>query len=120
MLVSAKQQLSQPSLQQAVVDQMQNDNNASDAAAATKPADSQVVDANAVPAAPTAAQVPAKPATPQDIEQKAKIQADEKLAGLVHAGLLVQKGDDYVIEFKLAEGQLSVNGQPYNSAMTKF
>jgi len=123
MLASAKQQLSQPSLQQAMVDQMKNDNKVPDAVAAAKPVDPQAAatkDDNVAPATATAIPAPAKPATPQEIEQKAKAQADERLAGLIHAGLLVQKGDDYVIEFKLAEGQLSVNGQPYNSAMTKF
>ena len=52
----------------------------------------------------------------QDIDQ----QASAQLAAMVQSGLLSLQGSDYVIEFKLAEGQLSVNAKPFNSAMMKF
>jgi uncharacterized protein YdgA (DUF945 family) len=46
--------------------------------------------------------------------------ANEKLANMVESGLLLQQGSDYVVEFKLAEGKLDVNGKPFNSAMLNF
>lgn len=133
---SAKQQLKQPSLQQAMVDQMQHDktqdaqangveSNTTTPADAQKPmapdlgqtasADKPQTDAQAQTATPSAT-----PATPEEIDAKAKAQTDEKLASLVQAGVLVAKGDDYVVEFKLTDGQLTVNGQPFNPSTMKF
>ncbi len=74
-------------------------------------------------AAPTDAAevvVTEQPVQPQDIDQQASAQADEKLAALVKAGLLNVQGTDYVIQIKLANGQLSINDQPFNPAMMQF
>lgn len=60
------------------------------------------------------------PAPVVDINQQAVTQANARLAEMVQSGLLVLQGSDYTMELKLAEGQLSVNGQPFNPAMMKF
>lgn len=46
--------------------------------------------------------------------------ADEKLAAMIQSGLLIKQGSDYVTEFKLESGQLTVNGKPFSPAMMKF
>lgn len=61
------------------------------------------------------------PLTATEIEQKATTQAEQKLAALVQAGLLtLDSNSAYAVEFKLADGQFYVNGQPFNPAMMKF
>lgn len=55
-----------------------------------------------------------------DLDKQAAAQADKQLADLVQMGLLSVQGTDYVIELKLADGQLSVNGKPFNPATMKF
>ena len=75
--------------------------------------------ATVVPATTTApAVVVVEPAV--DINQQAMTQASERLAAMVQSGLLVIQGSDYTIDFKLADGQLSVNGKPFNPAMMQF
>lgn len=64
--------------------------------------------------------VASAPTSPADIEQQAIAMADAKLATLVSSGLFAQNGDDYLVEFKLTHGQLSVNGKPFNPAMMQF
>lgn len=125
---SIKQQLTQPNLQQAMTQQMQAASQSPDATATGTTA--EPAQANAVPGATTttpatgtdnsSAATPAPVDTAADIDQKAKSQADQKLANLVQSGILVRKGDDYVVEFKLADGQLTVNGQPFNPATMKL
>ncbi len=72
--------------------------------------------ASAVPA--PVAETPAVPVV--DVNQQAMTKANEKLTTMAQSGLLSLHGTDYVIEFKLAEGQLSVNGKPFNPAMMKY
>lgn len=57
---------------------------------------------------------------PADIEQQAVTQANERITAMVQSGLLSLQGSDYVVEFKLEAGQLSVNGKPFSPAMMKF
>ena len=145
LLTSAKQQLSQPSIQQAMIDHMQSNDQASAAnqpatteakdvagtdakpnpdnqAATTVAVDNQttaVVVDNQVTTSPQPQPV-SPPLTGPELDKKAAVVADQKLASLVQSGLFVTNGSDYVVEFKLAAGQLSVNGQPFNPAMMKF
>jgi hypothetical protein len=39
---------------------------------------------------------------------------------MVASGLFVLQGSDYVMVLKLAEGQLSVNGKPFNPTMIQY
>ena len=39
---------------------------------------------------------------------------------MVQSGLLYLQGSDYVVDFKLAEGKLEINGKPFDSAMMSF
>ncbi|KTD18185.1 YdgA family protein [Legionella jordanis] len=55
-----------------------------------------------------------------DVSQQAVALADKQLAALVQNGVLVKQGNDYVIEVSLNQGQLSINGKPYNADMLKF
>ena len=52
--------------------------------------------------------------------QQATDAADKKLAALVEAKLLVQQGQDYVVEFQLVKGELNINGQPFDPAKFKL
>ncbi len=94
--------------------------------ATIEPVTSSPADASANVTAPTqsdtppAAQADATPALTADIDQQALSQANERLAAMVQSGLLSLQGSDYVIELKLADGQLQVNGKPFNPAMMQF
>lgn len=99
---STKQRLRKDGLQQAMVQQMQNN-----AQAATTDA-------------PESTQSEGSQVTAPDLDQQAAQLADKKVADMVQSGLLVKQGDDYVVEFNLAEGQLSVNGHPFHGGMLSF
>ncbi len=73
-------------------------------------------------AEPAVAEVAPVQAPVQQIDDPAVITklANEKLANMVQSGLLSLQGSDYVIEFKLAEGKLEINGKPFSSAMLTF
>lgn len=88
--------------------------------AATQPAVvTQEPKAETTPVANDAVVSPA-PVSAADIDQQARTQADARLATLVGSGLLAANGSDFIIEFKLTHGQLSVNGKPFNPAMMQF
>lgn len=55
--------------------------------------------------------------TSQNVEST---QVDEKVRSLVNAGLLKKESNNFVIQVKLTDGQLTVNGQPFNPNMLKF
>lgn len=133
-VISLKQKLiSQPALQQAMVQQMHNNDPAQTAAAAT-PEQAQAAQVPAGASTPAASptepqdnapadqvnQDQAKPMTVADIEQQAQAQADQKLSTLVQTGLLSLQGSEYVIEVSFMQGQLSINGKPFNPAMLQF
>ncbi len=140
MTLSIKQKLiSQPSMQQAMVQQLQN--NAAAQTPAAAPTDPQTAAPTGTPAvttpppadpalaataaqpqatAPTVTQDPSKPMTVADIEQQAQAQTDQKLSALVQSGLLSLQGNEYVIEVNFVQGQLSINGKPFNPAMIQF
>lgn len=125
MTISAKQRLvSQPTLQQAMTQQMQNQNSAAspqtEQSATPAPTNTAQPPADATaPSQPVAAE-PIKPMTLAELHQQAQAEADQKLATLVQSGLLSLQGTDYVIELNLQQGQLSVNGKPFNPAMMQF
>ena len=67
---------------------------------------------------PADATAPVEP--PKDLEQLATNQADEKIEALVKSGLLINHDSDYVVELELTDGQLLVNGKPFNQAMLQY
>ena len=109
MTVSARQKLlSQPTLQQAMVQQMKNN-------------DSEQAKIGETPSNPAQEnQEQSKPMTVVDVEQQATAQADQELSNMVKSGLITLQGTEYVIEVNLAQGQLSVNGKPFTPAMMQF
>ena len=60
------------------------------------------------------------PPSLEDINQQAAAQTDEAINEMIQSGLLVQQGAEYLISIKLNQGQLVVNGKPFNAAMLKF
>jgi uncharacterized protein YdgA (DUF945 family) len=100
---SRQQLLQQTTLEVALVKQMQNNNeqiNNTDENQNNQPA--------------------TRPMTAVELDQKAQAQAEEKLSALVDAGALQNQGDKYVIKASLADGQLTINGKPFNPAMIQF
>lgn len=53
-------------------------------------------------------------------KQQATAEADKKLSALVQAKMLVESGSDYILEFNLSKGQLTVNGSPFDPSTFKF
>lgn len=101
--------LSQPTLQQAMVKQIQqNDEQAKANSTSSKEASEPALGGEN------------KPLTPAEAELEATRQTDSRLAAMVQAGLLSLKGADYVIDVNLTQGQLSINDQPFNPAMMQF
>lgn len=126
---SIKQKLlSQPSLPQAMAQQMQNGAPANSTEAkpaeVTSPAQAKQAPANttAGDAVTTSgnSQVPSAPTAAVDVDAQAATEADAKLAALVKSGLFVLNGTDYVIDLNLADGQLTVNGNPFTPGMMQF
>jgi len=96
----------QASLQSAVMAQM-NDDKSMPEVKATATA------AVATPAAPDAVNQDA-------VVQQATAEADKKLTALVEAKVLVQDGQNILLEFHLAQGKLTLNGHPFDPATFKF
>jgi uncharacterized protein YdgA (DUF945 family) len=96
-LATPQQQQAQ-TIQQGLVQQMQN-----------QPANST-----------TQAAAPATSGTNQaDLEQQAAAQADTQLATMIQNGVLTLNGSDYSIEMSFDKGQLTVNGKPFDQRMMK-
>lgn len=96
----------QASLQSAAMAQMKDDKSVPEVKATATTAD-------ATPAAPDAVN--------QDAAvQQATAEADKKLTALVQAKVLVQEGQSFFLEFHLAQGKLTLNGQPFDPATFKF
>jgi uncharacterized protein YdgA (DUF945 family) len=96
-MASIKQKLlSQPTLQQAMVQQLQSND-------------------------PTQGEADqSKPTTAEDLAQQANAQTEQKLSDMVQSGLIVAHGTNYLVEFSLLQGQLSVNGRPFDASMIQF
>ena len=143
LMVSVKQKLlNQSSVQQAMIQQMKNNASVQDSAVVSAPtaptemskpveATTTAPAAASAPTAPDATQAPAqtgdqsqevqaKPLTVAEVEQQSSVQTEQKLADLVKLGLLSVQGNEYVIDLNLVQGQLSVNGKPFNPAMMQF
>lgn len=66
-----------------------------------------------------AATAPAATPTP-DLSQQINTMTESQLNAMVQSGLLTQNGTDYVVELELNQGQLQINGKPFNPEMVKF
>ncbi|WP_133128334.1 YdgA family protein [Legionella nagasakiensis] len=128
-VASLKQQLmQQPALPQAIAEQMkkdgQSENNVTGSADEEMAKHSDASDEQNQEAQNESSQDTSATASairsPADVEKQATMQTEERLSSLVQAGILKTEGNDYTIELKLENGQLSVNGQPFNPAMMKF
>lgn len=53
-------------------------------------------------------------------EQIAADRADKQIEQFVQSGLITKQGSNYMVEFKLEQGQLTVNGKPFNPSMVNF
>lgn len=98
-------------IQQGIIQQMQQQPTASQV---PNPPSSQ-----AASAAQTAPNAPVS-ASLAEIAQQAMTLADQQLASMVQSGILSMQGSVYVIEMSLNQGQLTVNGKPFNPSMLKF
>lgn len=58
--------------------------------------------------------------SPQEIEQNAMSLTDKKVSQLVQSGVIVERGEDYLISVNLSKGELLVNGKPFNRAMLGY
>ncbi|MFA5958884.1 MAG: YdgA family protein [Tatlockia sp.] len=108
------------SIQQGIVQQMQQQTDAQHPAPASTQeapkAPAATPDANApVPAATAPAALTLEQASAQAAEM-----ADKQLGLMVESGILVQQGSDYLIEFNLSQGKISVNNKPFNPNMMKL
>ena len=125
MVTSAKQKLlSEPSLQQAMVQQMkENDSQAQPIAAPAsqdeKAKNVKIKSANGATQQSTSEDPKATPSA-ADIDQQANEQADQRLAKMQELGLLILQGNEYVVELSLAAGQLTVNGKAFTPDMMQF
>lgn len=90
-----KQRLGSQAAQQEIVQQIQN---------------AQAQSGTATSAATTA----------PDVTQQAASMTEQQIASMLQSGLLVQQGNDYVIELSLNQGQFVVNTKPFTPAMLKF
>ncbi|KTC72405.1 putative membrane protein YdgA-like protein [Legionella birminghamensis] len=96
MTQSNKQRLGSQAAQQELVQQIQN---------------AQAQGGNT--AAATTASTP-------DTTQQAAAMTDQQIASMLQSGLIVQQGNDYVVELSLNQGQFIVNTKPFTPAMLKF
>jgi len=88
----------------------------SDATHPVAPKDTVVAEAGVV-VTPSTVSAPLT-AEQQDAEVLAK--TNQKLSALEQAGLLVVQDKNYVIDFNLTQGQLSINGKPFSQSMFQF
>lgn len=103
--MSVRQQLlKEPGMSDAIAGEMKK--NQSTESSTAPVSDDATADANTV--------------TSETLDEKVQRQVDEKLTSLVASGLLRPEGDAYVVDMKLDKGQLTVNGQPFNTRMLKF
>ncbi len=55
-----------------------------------------------------------------DLDNQAEQKASQKINDLLQAGVIQKQGDDFVIALNLKEGQLTINGKPFNPSMIQF
>ena len=127
--------LSQTSVQQAMIEQLKKNDIAAtphplptDSAAASPTHEEPDLANNTSPVDPTVdVNNPApgvndqsKPLSMLELDKQAAVLTEEKLASMVQSGLLVLQGNEYSIDISLSQGQLSVNGKPFNPSMLQF
>lgn len=83
--------------------------------AAQQPALQQQDNATANPSST----MPIVPPSAEELDLQANAKVDEKISALVNTGAIIAQGDHYVIDLKLAQGQLTVNGKPFNASMVQ-
>ncbi|KTD33160.1 putative membrane protein YdgA-like protein [Legionella nautarum] len=88
-------------IQQGIVQQMQQQAGTAPAGSSNNATPPATIDLNAV-------------------AQQASAAADKQIATMIQSGVLAVQGNDYVIEANLNQGQLMVNGKPFNPGMLKF
>lgn len=57
---------------------------------------------------------------PIDLKQQVAAKTDAKIQAMLQSGLIVQEDSFYVMDMKLNQGNLILNGKPFNAAMLKF
>lgn len=62
----------------------------------------------------------AQASSSKSIDEQAEIAAKNRVTNLVNAGAIVPKDAYYLINMKLAAGQISVNGRPLSAEMLQF
>ncbi|MDP1602155.1 MAG: YdgA family protein [Legionella sp.] len=72
------------------------------------------------PATTAATDTPVATTATPDVEVQAAAMTDQQIASITQSGLVVKDGDYFVIEVALEQGNLQVNGKPFNPAMVKF
>lgn len=123
-MISVKQKLiTQPTTQEAIAQQIQSNTTPpvpGTAVQTTTPASADAAQPAATPPQAGTPVNPVKPLTVAEIEQQAQVQTEQKLSTMVQNGLLTLQGNEYVIEVSLQQGQLSINGKPFNQNMMQF
>lgn len=116
--LAAGQQQPQPqNIQQGIIQQMQQQQATGQPVNSAQNPNAALVPNTAAPTDPAATPSPA----PVDTTQQATAITESQLAALVQSGvLLVVQGDYYLIEMKLEQGKLLINGKPYDPAMLKL
>lgn len=110
--------LNGPSVQQAMVQQMKNNAVSQGAEQQTHEGkDNQGKNDQPQEVAQTQQ---SKPLSAAEVDEQASTQTDQKLVDLVKVGLLSQQGNNYIIVVNLANGQLTINGQPFSPAMIQL
>lgn len=64
---------------------------------------------NAQPVTPAS-----KPVATVDVTKQATDDAEKKLTALIDAKLILVEGKNYVVDFQLSQGKITVNGQPFD------
>ena len=54
------------------------------------------------------------------VDEQAQVATKNRITNLINAGAIVLKDTYYVIDVKLAAGQISVNGRPLSAEMLQF
>lgn len=95
-----------------------NESNKSKVVSQQNPAVQPVEQSNVAAAIVSATSTTPEPTT--DVAQQVAAMSDAQLNSMLQSGLIVQDGSYYVIEMALDQGNLQVNGKPFNAEMIKF
>jgi uncharacterized protein YdgA (DUF945 family) len=59
-------------------------------------------------------------AAPADLDKTVEDKVTQQMTGMVNSGFVVKSGDSLSLAFKYENGQLTVNGKPYQPSMLAF